>query len=247
MTADPGDPAQQSARIVDLLLNTETLDGFLHALAVAAMTHAPKANGCGITLRSEGRFLTVSSAGTNAPALDEKQYGLDRGPCLEALRTGTEIRIVDMKEERRWAPYPAHAMACGARSSLSFPIAARTGTAGALNLYSPQPYGFEDIDLTALRALAAQATGAIALARRMTDSKQFTDDVQQALHHRGVIDQAIGVVIAQQGCSAGQAFAILRKASQNRNVKLRELCVDLIARLTGNAPPDPPGLRPRPL
>ncbi|MGW6055976.1 GAF and ANTAR domain-containing protein [Streptomyces sp. NPDC055189] len=223
MTADSRDPAPRSTSIVDLLLNTDTLDGFLHALAVTAMTHAPKADGCGITLLSEGRFLTVSSVGANAPALDERQYGLDRGPCLEALRTGEEIGIVDMTDERRWAPYAAHAMACGARSSLSLPIAARTDTAGALNLYSPRPHGFDHIDLAALRGLAAQA-----------------------LHHRGIIDQAIGVVIAQQGCSARQAFAVLRHASQHRNVKLRDLCVDLIARLTGEAPPDPPGLRPRP-
>lgn len=44
----------------------------------------------------------------------------------------------------------------------SFPIASRTDTAGALD-----------------RDLAAQATGAIAQARRMTRSKQFTDDVQR--------------------------------------------------------------------
>ncbi|MFG2652282.1 GAF and ANTAR domain-containing protein [Streptomyces sp. NPDC048436] len=246
MTADYGDAAPQSATIVDLLLNTETLDEFLHALAVAAMGFAPKADGCGITLQFDGRFLTMTSVGPNAPALDERQYGLDQGPCLESLRTGTEIHIPDLMDEQRWGPYPAHALACGARSSFSLPIAARTDTAGALNLYSPKSHGFDDVDLTALRALASQATGAIALARRMTKSKQFTEDVQHALHYRGVIDQAIGVIIAQQGCTARQAFAILRSASQNRNVKLRELCVDLIARLTGEQPPDPPGLRPRP-
>jgi GAF domain-containing protein len=246
VTAEYGDPAPRSATIVDLLLNTETLDEFLHALAVAAMSFAPKADGCGITLQSEGTFLTVTHVGPYASALDERQYGLDQGPCLESLRTGKEIHIPDLMDERRWGPYPAHALDCGARSSYSFPIAARTDTAGALNLYSPKSRGFDDVDPTPLRDLAAQATGAVALAQRMTRSKQFTDDVQHALHYRGVIDQAIGVIIAQQGCSARQAFAVLRSASQNRNVKLRELCVDLIARLTGEMPPDPPGLRPRP-
>lgn len=230
--------------VVDLLLDTETLEDFLHGLAKAAMSHAPKADGCGITLQRSGRFFTVTSVGATAPALDEKQYGLDDGPCLQALRTGEEAHVSDMMEEQRWGTYPAHAVASGARSSVSFPIAARTDTAGALNLYSPQPHGFDSSDLGALRALAGQATGAIVLAQRMATSRQFTADVQSALRSRAVIDQATGIIMAQQRCPSDEAFAILRGASQNRNIKLRELCADLIARLTGQAPVAPTELRP---
>ncbi|MEU7583990.1 GAF and ANTAR domain-containing protein [Streptomyces sp. NPDC041068] len=229
--------------VVALLLDTETLDDFLCGLAEQAMRNAPKADGCGITLQRAGRFLTVTSAGTSAPALDEKQYGLDDGPCLQALRTGEEVPVSDLMEEQRWGAYPAHAVATGTRSSLSLPIAPRSDTAGAFNLYSPVPHGFDDTDLPALRTLAAQATGAIELARRMARSRQFTSDVRQAVRSRGVIDQAIGIIMAQQRCPSAEAFAILRGASQNRNLKLRDLCAELITRLTGRPPQDPPDLR----
>lgn len=238
MSTANGDPAAASS-VVDLLLDTETLDDFLHGLAEAAMTHAPEADGCGITLQRQHRLLTVTSAGTSAPDLDEKQYGLDDGPCLQALRTGEEIQVTDMMEEQRWGTYPAHALALGTRSSLSLPIAPRSDTAGAMNLYSPAPHGFDTCDLPALRALASQATGAIVLAQRMSHSRQFTHDVQEALRYRGVIDQAVGIIMAQQRCPSPQAFAILRTASQNRNIKLRHLCIDLITRLTGQPPRDP--------
>ncbi|MGW7086828.1 GAF and ANTAR domain-containing protein [Streptomyces sp. NPDC054871] len=232
--------------LVDLLLETETLDGFLHALAEEAMTRAPKATGCGVTLQQGGRVWTVTSAGTSAPDLDEEQYGLGDGPCLQALRTGAEVHVPDLSDEQRWGSYPAHAVAIGARSSLSFPIAAHSDTAGALNLYAPSPQGFEDVDLVPLRALAEQATGAIILAQRMHQARQFTVEVQQALRSRAVIDQATGIIMAQQRCSSTEAFAILRRASQHRNVKLRDLCTDLITRLTGQPPPDPPDLQPAP-
>ncbi|MGH4035905.1 GAF and ANTAR domain-containing protein [Actinomycetota bacterium Odt1-20B] len=243
MPADRVDPHDGSS-IVTLLLDTETLTDFLCAVAEQAMGFAPKADGCGITLQRAGRFLTVTSAGTSAPALDEKQYGLDDGPCLQALRTGREVLVTDLMDELRWGAYPAHAVAAGTRSSMSFPIAPHTDTAGALNLYCPHPHGFDDSDLDSLRTLASQATGAIELAQRMARSRQFTDDVQQALRYRGAIDQAIGIIMAQQRCPSAEAFAILRSASQNRNVKLRDLCVDLITRLTGQPPHDPPAFKP---
>jgi transcriptional regulator with GAF, ATPase, and Fis domain len=144
-----------------------------------------------------------------------------------------------MLRETRWSDYPAYAAACGIRSSLSLPIAARTHTVGALNLYAGPPRAFEAADLSALRSLAAQATGAIALAQRIADAQAFAEQMQKAMQSRGVIDQALGVVMGQRGCTADEAFGILRSASQHRNIKLRDLCTELITNLTGRPPTTP--------
>ncbi|WND40473.1 GAF and ANTAR domain-containing protein [Streptomyces sp. BB1-1-1] len=217
----------------------------MDTLADHALTRTPAANGCGITISREDRFLTVASAGRTALDLDEKQYGLDDGPCLQALRTGEEVLVADMLGEQRWDSYPAHAVACGTRSSISLPIAAHTHTAGALNLYSAKPDGFADADLAGLRLIAAQATGALALAQRIADAQEFAGDLETAMRSRSVIDQAIGAIMAQQRCDAEQAFGILRSASQHRNVKLRDLCRDLVTSI-GGRPPQDGGVRPRP-
>ncbi|MEU0158293.1 GAF and ANTAR domain-containing protein [Streptomyces sp. NPDC006261] len=232
--------------LVSLLLETDTLEDFLQALAEEALGNAPGAEGCGITLERENRPLTVASAGTSAPALDEAQYGQDDGPCLEALREGHEVSVVDMRVEARWNGYPAFAVAAGTLSSFSLPIAAHSHTAGALNIYSPEAKGFEDADLGVLRDLAAQATGAIALAQRLSDAQTFTSDLQRALQSRTVIDQAIGIVMSQRRCSAEEALGTLRTASQHRNVKLRDLCAQLVGSVSGDPPVSAPRLRPRP-
>jgi GAF domain-containing protein len=232
-------------RITQWLLDTDSLEGFLQALADAALklSHAV---GVGVTLERNGRPLTVVNAGIAASELDEKQYGLDDGPCLQSLRTGEEVVVDDMLGERRWGEYPAFAAACGVRSSLSLPIAAHTHTAGALNLYAGPSSAFEEeADRTAVRPLAAQATGGIELAQRMADVREFADQLQTAMKSRSVIDQAIGVVMGQNRCTAEAAFNILRSASQHRNVKLRDLCAELITGLTGE-PPTEPELRHRP-
>ncbi|MGW7412316.1 GAF and ANTAR domain-containing protein [Streptomyces sp. NPDC054863] len=235
----------QTPDLMELLLETDSLDGFLLSLAQRASAHTPASDGCGITLERGGRPLTVASAGTSAEQLDEKQYGQDDGPCLTALRTGLEVSIPDMLTEQRWGAYPAYAVASGTHSSLSLPIAAHTHTAGALNLYSAKEDGFADADLALLRGLAAQATGALALAQRIADAQELAADLRTALITRALVDHAIGVIMGQRRCTADEACAVLRAASQHRNVTLRTLCTELLTKI-GGRPPSAGGLQPRP-
>jgi AmiR/NasT family two-component response regulator len=46
--------------------------------------------------------------------------------------------------------------------------------------------------------------------------------------------------MAQQRCIATDAFAILRAASQNRNVKLRQVAEQIVTGFTGRPPQEPP-------
>ncbi len=46
-------------------------------------------------------------------------------------------------------------------------------------------------------------------------------DLQHALDHRSLIEQAKGVIMAQRRCDADTAFDVLITASQRENVKLR--------------------------
>ncbi|SEG87251.1 GAF domain-containing protein [Actinacidiphila yanglinensis] len=238
-------PQSPASDVIALLLETDTLDDFLQALAGRALELAPRADGCGVTLERQGRPVTVSSAGASATKLDEAQYGQDDGPCLQAMRTGLIVSVPDTLRESRWGEYPAYAAACGARSSLSLPIAPHTHSAGALNLYAPVPRAFAETDLEPLKLLAAQATGAIALAQRLADAQEFATDLQAALQSRAVIDQAMGVIMGQQRCTAQKAFEVLRAASQHRNIKLRDLCAELVASITGEPPGSSDELHPR--
>jgi GAF domain-containing protein len=237
-TDDTTDAAYDSGSVMQWLLEMDTLEDFLQTLADAAL-RLTRAEGAGLTVERDHRPTTVVSAGPAAPKLDEKQYGQDDGPCLQALRTGKEVFVEDMFGETRWGDYPAYAAASGIRSSLSLPIASRSDTAGALNLYAGPPNAFANCDFAELRSLAAQASGAIALAQRLADAQVFADQMRAAMRSRTVIDQAMGVIMGQRRCTADEAFGILRSASQHRNVKLRDLCAEMITNLTGEPPATP--------
>jgi AmiR/NasT family two-component response regulator len=61
------------------------------------------------------------------------------------------------------------------------------------------------------------------------------------LRSRAVIDRAIGVIMAESRCDADRAFAILSRASDNRNIKLRDLATEIVMQVRGRAPPPPAG------
>ncbi|MFJ7151512.1 GAF and ANTAR domain-containing protein [Streptomyces sp. NPDC100445] len=241
---DRPDRAQPKTDLIDRLVETGSLTEFLQHLIDDAV-EVSGADGCGVTLRRRQRPLTVVSTGGVADKLDEKQYGQDDGPCLQALRTGHVVHVPDVLEETRWGTYPRFAAGLGVRSSLSVPISVRDHTAGALNFCAAAPDAFTDHDRQEPALFAARAGGAIALAQRPADAEDFTRDLQSALASRSVIDQAIGSVMQQRRCTAEEAFDLLRRLSQRTNLELRDICARLTD-IAGRPPSPPPPLRPRP-
>jgi AmiR/NasT family two-component response regulator len=58
----------------------------------------------------------------------------------------------------------------------------------------------------------------------------MTQQLQEALTSRAVIDQAKGMVMARNGVSADEAFTVLRTTSQRENRKLRDLAQEMVDR-----------------
>ncbi len=65
-------------------------------------------------------------------------------------------------------------------------------------------------------------------------------DLLSVLQSRGAIEQAKGALMGLVGCDAEQAWNMLRRASLEFNVKLRELSVALLEHISG-APAEQPG------
>lgn len=72
------------AELQELLLATDTLQEFLHEVAHRAAGEVSPGLSCGLTVRSDGRPLTIASSDGYANMLDQLQYRLDQGPCLRA-------------------------------------------------------------------------------------------------------------------------------------------------------------------
>jgi GAF domain-containing protein len=229
---------EQIKALHELVLATDTLQEFLDHVACQAADIGPNLS-CGITVSTHPRRpLTVGCSDATAATLDETQYSHDDGPCLEAMRTKTIIEVTDVPSETRWGPYITRATGQGLRASLSIPITANGETLGVMNIYATTPATFTPEQRASARTYADHAAAAIALAARLAHHTQLTGNLNAALASRTIIDQAMGIIMGQRCCHADDAFALLRRISQDTNVKLRDVATALIIQTTG-APPQP--------
>jgi GAF domain-containing protein len=108
---------------------------------------------------------------------------------------------------------------------------ARGESLGALNLYS-RTAPFDQAAGDRVLAFARHAAIVLANAQVYWDARQLTENMQQAMASRSQIDQAMGILMADGGRSADEAFQLLVHASQRENRKLRDIATEIISRVT---------------
>ncbi|MGB6163703.1 MAG: GAF and ANTAR domain-containing protein [Pseudonocardiaceae bacterium] len=230
------DHARALSEMQQLLLETQNITSFLEELARYAADTVGPGLSCGITMDRDGGPLTVASSNAHARTLDEIQYNHHGVPCLTAMRTRTTITITDLATDDRWGAYRVDAIAHGIGSALSIPINAGSGVRGALNLYAAQTNMFTTNRQARAEALGIEASRTLRLALRVTDHIQLARHLETAMASRSIIDQAIGIIMGQNRCSATDAFEILRAASNHRNIKLRDVANEIVTRISGTPP-----------
>ncbi|PZF82140.1 GAF and ANTAR domain-containing protein [Jiangella anatolica] len=218
----------------NLLLDAPQVEEFLTELAKLAAALVEPPASCGITTSYDGRPRTVVSSDPRAAEVDEGQYAGGWGPCVHSLATGEVVEVTDQESDPRWPEYRVHAVALGVRSSLSLPLTVNGDVVGAMNLYDfDRPGAFDERNRRRAETFAVQASTALTLALRQARDAELTGQLEQALATRSVIDQAVGILMAQQRCTADQAFALLRAHSQNNNLKLRTVAERIVAKVSG--------------
>jgi uncharacterized protein YigA (DUF484 family) len=107
-------------------------------------------------------------------------------------------------------------------SVLDISLRTPTTVVGALTLYDEAPNRFTEQDATRARLYADLAAVAIANART-------EQTLWQAIETRKVIGQAQGILMERFELTSEQAFAVLRRYSQDSNIKLRSVAQKLIS------------------
>lgn len=222
--------------LLQLVLQTPTVEAYLDELVLLVQRLSPVIAGVGITLRRNHDVLSVAVSNPLAGVMDEVQYKLDQGPCLQALSTGQVVIIDDVGTEQRFGDYTTHAREHKALSSVSIPLWVAGTSVGALNSYSQTAHAFDEAVRAELIALAAQAQVFLELALRVAEQSSVVDQLHSAMQTRSTIDQALGIVMTRQRCTAAEAFTLLRSISQSRNRKIVDVAADLITSTTGNPP-----------
>ncbi|WP_136520095.1 GAF and ANTAR domain-containing protein [Cellulomonas telluris] len=213
----------------------QVLEAVAHACAGIVAGEAGETT---VTLRRDGRATAVAWTGERARHCDEVEYASGAGPCLSALDLGETVLVHDVAADPRWPAWRDAAVEAGFVAAAAFPVRVNPDLEVSLNAYSDAPGVLDDASVARAQALAGELRHVLRYSLRLLELATTTADLRTALESRAVIDQAIGMVMAQNRCSAEEALALLRRASQGRNVKLRDLAHEMVRRVGGAEPPE---------
>ncbi len=82
--------------------------------------------------------------------------------------------------------------------------------------------------LVEVRGYMVDVTGS----KRGQTARDIDEAVRRSAESRGTIEQAKGILMATLGLGPDEAFAVLKRSSQNANIKLRDLAQTLVSTLT---------------
>lgn len=177
----------------------------------------------GITLITSGPQLeTLAPSSPVVEDVDRLQCELSEGICFEAAWSGQLLAAEGLESDPRWPNWAPKTAALGIASFLAAELSSLDGhRIGTLNLYWAEPRSFTSEDLAFVEIFARHV--AIALSAVMTREQLHT-----ALDTRKRIGQAQGILMERYDLDEHKAFHVLRRYSQDHNIKLRVLADRLV-------------------
>jgi len=223
---------QVAFRELSRILLGSPLSEVLDRVAHLAKRTIPGADEVSVTLLTEDRDTarSVAFTGDLAVQLDERQYEKGFGPCMDAAQSGENIEIPDTTTEQTYPDFAAVARRAGVTNTLSVGLPIPQRTVGALNIYSTQGVRFDADGQALAQTFASYAAVALANAALYTSTAELTRQMETAMSARTIIEQAKGMIMAKRDCSADEAFALLVRASQAANRKLRHVAQQVVDR-----------------
>lgn len=169
--------------------------------------------GTGIMLMS-GEVPRGSVCTTDAvsAALEQLQYELGEGPCVDAYTHDRPVLEPDLAAPAspRWFAFTGLALEAGARAVFGFPLHVGAVRLGALNLYRDVPGSLADhqhADALLMSGIVAQA---LMFLQADAPAGTVAVELEANADFQFIVHQASGMVAAQLDVSVGQALIRLR-------------------------------------
>ena len=194
----------------------ETLDTLIeYARDCLACDHA------GIHLVRNREIETAAATDEVIRHADRLQTELGEGPCLQAIWDDETFVVADTAADPRWPRFGPKAAELGLRSILSVRLQSGEQTIGAINFYCSNTREFDREDVVMAQIFAQHASVALATAKR-------EEGLRFAIDTRHLIGQAQGILMERFSLTADKSFLVLRRYSQDHNVKLRDLAEEIV-------------------
>jgi GAF domain/ANTAR domain len=205
-------------------------DGSEHSLC-ASSAGVAGVDGAGVVLILHGRALgTVCWSDPIVEAVEEVQYSLGEGPCLEAFATRAPVLIPDLAaaDVVRWPGFRDGALAIGVRAAFGFPILVGSVCIGALNLYQLQSGALSDEQFANALAVAHVAGRTVLDWQSVAGDGSLARQLEHLPANRAVVHQAAGMVSVQASETIDDALALLRAYAFSSNRPINDVAADVL-------------------
>jgi hypothetical protein len=216
--------------------------------AVSACADALAAAGVGLSMsRDHDPREPVLASAPAAEELEELQFTLGQGPCIDAVACRGPVLVPDLvlpDSQWRWPQFAPAAAERGVRGMFAFPVAVGAALVGVLGVYrfhagplsaAELADGFVFADTLLMLALD-ERSGII----QGHDSEAGHPGTGTPVPmRRAQVHQATGMVAAQLGVGVPDALAALRARAYVTGQRLSDLAVDVLARRVRFAPAEP--------
>jgi transcriptional regulator with GAF, ATPase, and Fis domain len=203
----------------------------LEAILRSALASVPGFEHAGIsTVDRRGRITTEAASDDLVNRLDQLQYRLNEGPCVDAIRQERLVTVPDIRHAQRWPRYVAEAASTtGLRSQMAVQLFLDDqGTVGGLNFYSTVNDQVDPEAGHVAELFASHAAVALGKAHSI-------ETLNTALGTRKVIGQALGILMERHRIDEDRAFGYLTRVSSHTNVKIREIAHRIVAEVEQRA------------
>jgi hypothetical protein len=205
--------------------------GLLRRLC-SAVTHELPATWAGITLVEDGRAGgSVTGSDRHARELEDLQFDLGEGPCVDAVRARRPVLEADLGGAgiRRWPAYAPAAYRGGARGVFAFPLRVGAVCVGVLDVYQDQSEQMPADAVALALAFADLALDMIVDGQADASAGEVETDVNQMLAPRLEVYQAQGMVMVDLGVSLTEAMALLRAHAFTLGRPLGDVAREVVA------------------
>ncbi|MFF6999669.1 GAF and ANTAR domain-containing protein [Streptomyces sp. NPDC008313] len=233
MTKESGDDWERfSVALAEMardLLAQESVQATLDRIVEHAKLLIKGCDEAGILTVSRREVYALAATSDVVRTADRLQQDFAEGPCFDAVTDRQQVYAIEdiSRPNGRWPRFVPELRKLGMGSMMGFLLFTEEDELGALNVYSTRPCMFDETARRAGWVLASHAAVAFSASRTH-------QQLSHALETRHEIGEAMGILMGRHGLTEDTAFKVLRKASQDRNVKLRDVAREICR--TGEKP-----------
>ncbi len=176
---------------------------------------------------------TLAATDETAELLEDLQFSLNEGACIEAATTGRPVLVPDIREGTELARWPVFAAAVIERTAVrglfALPLQWGVVNLGVLDLYRATSGALPQAQLWDATS-AVDAAALMMLGLRTDPGDGGGGWLDHAVGHRAEIHQATGMVLMQLGVGADEALARMRGYAFVRGSLLIDVAREVVAR-----------------